>query len=223
MPEGAKDPAMIFPGKEERPARILLFRHGAAEGSGDGRFISRTDNHLSAEGEAQVRAAAGRARRWLENVSEVSAHASPLLRARESAEILCRELALLPAGRGPGIVDDLIELDLGRWEGESYDSLMEKEPGRLRAHYADFVRSRAPEGESVADLARRVRPAIRRIREAAVGGAAVVVAHAAVNRVIVLDALGAPLRNFFRIELGFASLCVLDFHGEAPVVRLING
>ena len=51
MPGEAKDPTTIFPGKEERPARILLFRHGAAEGSGDGRFISRTDNHLSAEGE----------------------------------------------------------------------------------------------------------------------------------------------------------------------------
>ena len=66
----------------------------------------------------------------------------------------------------PRIVDDLIELDLGRWEGESYDSLMEKEPERLRAHYANFVRSRAPEGESVMDLARRVRPALRCIREA---------------------------------------------------------
>ena len=49
------------------------------------------------------------------------------------------------------------------------------------------------------------------------------VAHAAVNRVIVLDALGAPLRNFFRVELGFASLCVVDYHGDAPLVRLLNG
>ncbi len=223
MPGDAKDPTTIFPGKEEPPARILLFRHGAAEGSGDGRFISRTDNHLSAEGEAQVRAAAARARPWLEEAladgGDVTAHASPLLRARESAEILCRELKLA----APRIVDDLIELDLGRWEGESYDSLMEKEPERLRAHYADFVRSRAPEGESVMDLARRVRPVLRRIREANVGGTAIVAAHAAVNRVIVLDALGAPLRNFFRIELGFASLCVVDYHGDAPLVHLING
>ena len=172
MPGEAKDSTTIFPGKEERPARVLLFRHGAAEGSEDGRFISRTDTGLLPEGEEQVHRAAERARRWLEDVSEgggeVSAHASPLLRARESAAILCREMGLPPAE----VANDLIELDLGRWEGESYDSLMAKEPERLRAHYADFVRSRAPEGESVMDLARRVRPAFRRIREAARGGAA---------------------------------------------------
>ncbi len=223
MPGGAKDPTTIFPGREERPARILLFRHGAADDSGDGRFISRTDKGLIPEGEEQVRSAAGRAWGWVEGASGVSVHSSPLLRARESAEILRRELALSPPGEAPRIVDELIELDLGRWEGETYGSLMEKEPERLRAHYANFVRSRAPEGESLMDLARRVRPALRRIREAAAGGAAIVVAHAAVNRVIVLDALGAPLRNFFRIELGFASLCVVDYHGDAPLVRLING
>lgn len=219
MPGEAKDSTTIFPGKEERPARVLLFRHGAAEGSEDGRFISRTDTGLLTEGEEQVRRAAERARRWLEDVEKISVHASPLLRAQESAAILCRELTLPSAE----VANELIELDLGRWEGESYDSLMAKEPERLRAHYADFVRSRAPEGESVMDLARRVRPAIRLIREDAHGGVAVVVAHAAVNRVIVLDALGAPLRNFFRVELAFASLCVVDFHGEAPLVRLING
>jgi broad specificity phosphatase PhoE len=214
------DPTTVFPGKEERPTRILLFRHGAAGGSKEGRFISRTDVDLLAEGEAQVRAAAGRARSWLEDASEVPVFSSPLIRARRSAEILRHELTLKREAR---IVEEFLELDLGRWEGETYDSLMKKEPERLRAHYANFVRSKAPEGESLMDLARRVRPAFRRIRESAAGGAAIVVAHAAVNRVIVCDALGAPLRNFFRVELSLGGFSVLDYHSGAPLVRLMNG
>ncbi len=213
------DPTTIFPGKEERLTRILLFRHGAAGGSKEGRFISRTDVDLLSEGEEQVRAAAGRARSWLGDTSEVPVFSSPLLRVRRSAEILCDELKLKEAR----IVEGLLELDLGRWEGETYESLMKKEPERLRAHYANFVRSKAPEGESLMDLARRVRPAFRQIREAAAGGTAIIVAHAAVNRVIVCDALGSPLRNFFRVELSLGGFNVLDYHSSRPLVRLVNG
>ncbi len=237
MADQAKDPAAQIPGRGEPPARILLFRHGAAEGSDRGRFISRTDVDLLPLGERQVKDAAGRAAPWLGEApwhgvaprhgepaggagpAGVCVFSSPLLRARRSAEIVCGALGLDP----PRVVEEFIELDLGRWEGETYESLMEKEPGRMRAHYADIVRSKAPGGESLDDLARRVRPALERIAEEAEGSAAFVVAHAAVNRVILLDALGSPLENFFRIDVGLGSFSVIDYHGGAPLVRLANG
>ena len=50
-----------------------------------------------------------------------------------------------------------------------------------------------------------------------------VMAHAGVNRVILCDALGVPLENFFRIEQDFAALNVIEYHGETPLVRLVNG
>ncbi|MFC1491192.1 histidine phosphatase family protein [Nitrospinota bacterium] len=221
MPAEAVDPTTQIPGREKSPFRILLLRHGAAEGSDRGSFISRTDVDLLPLGVSQVRMAAGRAAPWLEGVPEIPVFSSPLLRARRSAEIFCEELGLPVSSTR--IVEEFIELDLGRWEGETYDSLMEKEPDRLRAHYANFVRSKSPKGESVSDLARRVRPAFRSLRRSATGPAAVVVGHAGVNRIILLDALGAPLRNFFRIDVGLGAFSVIDYHGEAPVVRLVNG
>ena len=222
MADQAKDPTAQIPGRETPPARILLFRHGAAEGSDRGRFISRTDVDLLPLGERQVRDVAGRAAPWLGDAAGRAGPAvfsSPLLRARRSAEILCGALGLEP----PRIVEEFIELDLGRWEGETYESLMEKEPDRMRAHYADIRRSKAPGGESLEDLARRVRPALERIAKEAEGSAAAVVAHAAVNRVILLDALGSPLENFFRIDVGLGSFSVIDYSGGAPLVRLMSG
>ena len=229
MADQAKDPTAQIPGRETPPARILLFRHGAAEGSDRGRFISRTDVDLLPLGERQVRDVAGRAAPWLgapagdagpaAGGAGPAVFSSPLLRARRSAEILCGALGLEP----PRIVEEFIELDLGRWEGETYESLMEKEPDRMRAHYADIRRSKAPGGESLEDLARRVRPALERILVEAEGSAAIVVAHAAVNRVILLDALGSPLENFFRIDVGLGSFSVIDYHGGAPLVRLMSG
>ncbi len=223
MTRQVQDPTTTFPGKEAQPTRIVLLRHGAAGGSEKALFISRTDVELLPDGEGQVKDAARRAARWLESAGDVLIFSSPLLRAKRSAEIFRAGLAPGVNVTGTSVVDDLIELDLGRWEGESYESLMAKDPERMKRHYENFVTSKAPGGESVADLAARVRPAMEAIRREAAGRVAVVAAHAAVNRVIVSDALGAPLENFFRIELGLGSLCVIDYHAEAPLVRLLNG
>ncbi|MEK6712330.1 MAG: histidine phosphatase family protein, partial [Nitrospinota bacterium] len=182
----------------------------------------RTDVGLLPSGEAQMRGAAYRLGPWLAGEGRVRVFTSPLRRARESAQLLCEALGLAPPGEGD-VVPGLSELDLGEWEGETYASLSAREPERLKAHYADLVRSRPPAGENLLDLAARVRPAAGRLREAARGGVALVVAHAAVNRVILCDALGAPLENFFRIEQDFAALNVIEYHGETPLVRLLNG
>jgi alpha-ribazole phosphatase/probable phosphoglycerate mutase len=50
-----------------------------------------------------------------------------------------------------------------------------------------------------------------------------VVAHGAVNRVIIAQALGLPLNNIFRIEQDFAALSIIEFHRRFPVVKLLNG
>lgn len=216
------DPAVSLPGKEARPTRLLLLRHGAAEGSAEGRFFGRTDVDLLPRGEEQMRGAAPRLAPWLNGEGEAAVFSSPLRRARKSALVLCGALGWNPPG-GVGAMEGLSELGLGEWEGETYASLSRKEPERLKAHYADFVRSRPPGGESLLDLARRVRRAVQDLRAAARGRTVLVVAHAGVNRVILCDALGMPLENFFRIEQDFAALNVVEYHGEVPLVRLVNG
>ncbi len=218
-----RDPILSLPGGEEPPARILLIRHGAAGGSEEGRLIGRLDTDLLPRGEAQVRASAARAAAWIEGPGEVLLFTSPRLRARRSAEVWREALPPGSAASAPETVEGLAEIDLGEWEGETYESLRARAPERLRAHYADFVRSRPPGGESVEDLALRVRPAFAQVRARAAGRTAAVVAHAAVNRVILCDALGAPFSSFFRIEQRFAALNVLDYRGERPSVLLLNG
>lgn len=222
MTEGRGDPAVSLPGKEDRPTRLILLRHGAAEGSEEGRFFGRTDVDLLPRGEEQVREAAPRVTPWIEGGGEVRAFTSPLRRARRSALVLCGALGLTPPGEG-GVAAGLTELDLGEWEGETYASLSAREPERLKAHYADFVRSRPPGGESLLDLSERVRRAVEELRAASRGRTALVMGHAGVNRVILCEALGMPLENFFRLEQDFAAVNVIEYHGETPLVRLVNG
>ncbi len=208
-----------MPRKAESTTRVLLLRHGAAEGSKEGFFYGSTDAPLLAEGEAQVREAAARVKGWLME-SETALYASSLTRSVKTAEILSEAMGL---DLKPVIVPDISELHLGDWEGETHASLSNQEPERLAEHYRNFVNSKPPGGgESVAELAGRVLPAFRDICDREKEKNVIVCAHAAVNRVILCDALGAPLESFFRLEQDFAALNVIDLHENAPLVRSMN-
>jgi len=213
------DSTVSMPRKAESTTRVLLLRHGAAEGSKEGFFYGSTDAPLLAEGEAQVREAAARVKGWLME-SETALYASSLARSVRTADILSEAMGL---DLKPVSVPDISELHLGDWEGETHASLSNKEPERLAEHYRNFVNSKPPGGgESVAELAGRVLPAFRDICDREKDKNVIVCAHAAVNRVILCDALGAPLESFFRLEQDFAALNVIDLHENAPLVRSMN-
>jgi alpha-ribazole phosphatase/probable phosphoglycerate mutase len=56
------------------------------------------------------------------------------------------------------------------------------------------------------------------------GEEVLVVGHGGVNRVILLDAIGAPLDRLFHIEQDFGCLNVIDYYPDgASVVALLNG
>ena len=219
MNQRRADSTVSMPRKAETTTRVLLLRHGAAEGSKEGFFYGSTDAPLLPEGEAQVREAAARVRGWLLD-SKTVLYSSWLTRSVRTAEILSDAMGL---GLKPMIVPDIAELHLGDWEGETHASLTEKEPERLDEHYRNFVHSKPPGGgECVADLAARVLPAFRDICAREKDKNVIVCAHAAVNRVVLCDALGAPLKSFFRLEQDFAALNVIDLHESTPLVRAMN-
>ena len=219
MTDRRADSTVSMPHKAKTTTRVLLLRHGAAEGSKEGFFYGSTDAPLLAEGETQVREAAACVKDWLME-SETALYASPLIRSVRTAEILADAVGL---GLKPVIVSDIAELHLGDWEGETHATLTQKEPERLTAHYRNFVRSKPPgDGESVAELAARVLPSYQGICSREKDKNVIICAHAAVNRVILCDALGAPLESFFRLEQDFAALNVIDLHEAAPLVRAMN-
>lgn len=85
--------------------RLLLLRHGAAEGQH--RYLGVTDAPLSPEGRAQ---ALGR-RAIVPPVEAL--WSSPLARCRETAALLWPELV-------PTVLPELRELDFGTWEGRTW-------------------------------------------------------------------------------------------------------
>jgi broad specificity phosphatase PhoE len=51
-----------------------------------------------------------------------------------------------------------------------------------------------------------------------------VVAHGGVNRIVLLNAIGAPLAGMFNIEQNYGCLNIIDYYEDGrATVKLLNG
>ena len=137
---------------------IYLIRHGKPEFPDERKYcIGRTDLPLSEEGRTQIRALGETfAGRRIEKI-----YTSPLKRCRESAAILQE---VIDRSIPIEVVDGLAEIDMGEWDGHSFDEIREQFPAEYVARGADMYDFRPPQGESFADCAGRARTTWNELR-----------------------------------------------------------
>jgi len=209
-------------GINEPMTTVYLIRHGQTEGSGEKRYKGHIDVPLSAEGVEQARRLAG----YLSGLTENGGHpagglhgvfSSDLSRAVRTAEIVASRFGL-----GVEIMPEFRERHFGRWEGMTWDEIREAYPAEFRA-WADNPLEFSPVGgESTIEVRERVMPAFYRLIWKNEGRHIALVAHGGVNRIILCDILGIPLEHIFRVEQDFAGLNIIQFHGDVPVVKMLN-
>jgi broad specificity phosphatase PhoE len=200
---------------------LVLTRHGLTSRSSPEQHLGqRIDIELSDAGRDQAGALAER----LARISFERIVASPLVRARETADIVAA------GSRYPvGVSTDkrLAEMDYGEWEGQTYAQIDASDSIRRRAWEADPAAIRCPGGESANDVAERARSFLGDLLAAHGGGHApddisappvLAVAHSSFNRVLVCVALDLPVREFrLRFQQGQVNLTALRFeHGMGP-------
>ena len=122
---------------------ITLIRHGKTPGNEKKQYIGVTDEPLSEAGLRELREFAARGR----YPAAERLYASPMRRCVETAGIIY-------PGRTPVIVQDLREMDFGRFERLSYDDIARR-PGHERFGF-DERGFFFPGGEDVADFTARV-------------------------------------------------------------------
>jgi len=192
---------------------VLLVRHGETPWNREGRYQGRTDIPLSAEGEAQVRRLGER----LRSVSFKTAIASPLSRAKATAEAI---------HRGPlELADGLLEISHGEWEGKlaSEVELSHAEMFGVWRTAPGRDAKAGPKAESLGDVEARAWPVLERLC-ATLGetDTGLIVAHDAVSRVLLCRVLGLSLERVWKFRQAPAALNVLSGASlsELQVVRL---
>ncbi|KIH76366.1 phosphoglucomutase [Geoalkalibacter ferrihydriticus DSM 17813] len=195
--------------------RLYLIRHGQVEGFGNKRYNGQADVALTTFGREQSQALGAR----LAEAPLAAVYTSDLSRCVFAAECLAA-----PHGLQAVRVPEVRELHIGAWEGRTWQELQELYPEQWQARLNDLVHYRVPGGESLAEMAQRVRPALQRIIERHRGEEVALVGHGGVNRVILLDAIGAPLTQMFAVEQDYGCLNIIDYFADGnAVVKRLNG
>ncbi len=126
---------------------ILLARHGETTSNKERRFQGQLDVPLNETGREQARALAERVR----DEPLAALYASPLVRARETAEIVGAALGL-----DVRLDDRLKEVDVGDWQDRLKDDVEREDPEAWAAFRAAGDGFRFPGGESFAEQQERV-------------------------------------------------------------------
>lgn len=186
-----------------REDRIIVARHGETEWSRLGRHTGRSDIPLADEGRLQAVALGHRLASW----EPVVVLSSPRSRALDTAR-------LAGFAARVEIDDDLSEWDYGALEGRRSVEIRQELPGWT------IWAGPVPGGESIEQVAARADRLLGRCRNA--GGDSLLFGHGHLLRVLAARWLGQPARLGAHLELGTATVSVLGWERETPVIELWN-
>ncbi|MFO7921635.1 MAG: histidine phosphatase family protein [Nioella sp.] len=184
----SRSPAM--PTDPPSSPELWILRHGETEWNRDERLQGRLDSPLTARGVAQARAQGRILAGCLPGTVRVLC--SPAPRALRTAE-----LAL--AGLGLRVETDprLQEIDLGRWAGRTLPELRAEHPDLGKATDPHLWKFIAPGGETLDQMAHRVRGVLDGL-----DGPTVIITHGVTSRLLRCMVLGRPLTDLAGVPGG---------------------
>lgn len=195
-------------------ALFYLIRHGETEWNAEGRLCGQTDVALSDRGREQARRLAER----LKSAGFGAIYSSPLDRALETARILAQA-----AGGEPVVVESLMELNYGLWEGKTPQAIQEEQPELFRAWEADPGSIAPPGGESGERALDRVALSLNSLALRHKHGNIAVVSHKTSIRLAVCYVLGlAPSEYRRRLAMENAALNIIEWRQPGWRLLLLN-
>jgi probable phosphoglycerate mutase len=192
---------------------VYLVRHGEIQRQGEyKRFIGQLDWPLSTEGIRQAQ----RLSQELSGVQLAAIWCSDLKRSLKTAEIIADRQNVCPQVRR-----DLREINMGIWEGITFEEIRRRYPKEFEARGQDIVHYRPPGGETFLDCSERAIATFQEILDYTEGNI-LIVGHAGVNRVILCHVLGMPLQNLLRIGQDYGCLNLIDHGAFGYCLRVLN-
>ena len=229
-------------------ATLVLVRHGESTFIAEGRFQGQADSPLTAIGRHQAALVATRLATPHDPPALpipigplVEVVHSPLGRTTETADAILGDL--VSAGRpttgrpDPGF----LEIHQGAWQGLHRTEIAERFGPELAAWRRAPIGAWAPGGESLQEVAARVRPALARLIAPLAAGRtrgthdrpqvagygdpppehpwSIVVGHDGVFKILLLTLFDLPLERFWMWSMDLCGITIVELRAGRPVLR----
>jgi alpha-ribazole phosphatase len=193
---------------------IDIIRHGEPEGGS--KYRGQIDDPLSERGWAQMRAAVAGRSGWQQIIT------SDLSRCAAFAGELGERLAI-PVEQ----TAQFREVGFGDWEGMTASEIMARDEAALFAFWQDPLHHTPPHGEPLAAFSQRITSAWEAMLRNHGGKHILLVGHAGMMRILLLQALDMPLAGFYRFDPRNAAIVRLRVdsgrHGDAYTQLVLEG
>lgn len=187
--------------------RLLLVRHGETQWNQEGRFQGQIDVPLNENGKHQAYQAA----QFLKDVSLDFAVSSPMLRPKETAEIILQE----HSGVTLELMEGLREISHGLWEGKLESEIWDNYSDLLNSWKVAPETVQMPEGENLQQVWERSKVALQEIVEKYYDPSqyrtVMLVAHDAINKAILCHLFELEAQHFWTFKQGNGSVSVIDY------------
>lgn len=202
---------------------VILARHGETDWNVGEVFRGRADVELNGTGLRQ----ADLLGEYLSGEKIDFIYSSPLKRAVQTAEAVARPHAL-----EVDVVQDLIDIDFGEWQGLSLREVEEKYPELYRDWRDTPEQVRVPGGESLEDVRRRAVPFVEDAVMRCGEGKIAFISHRVVNKVLICMLLGLGNAHFWNVRLDTGGITrficgdgrvVLTGHNDTSYLNTIRG
>lgn len=192
---------------------MLVVRHGETDWSREHRFTGSRDVPLNERGRRQSEAVALK----LSSLAIAAVYASPLERARATAETIAK-----PHHLSVQIDPVFREMAFGEWEGLTRAELAARDPAADETWTSAPHLARPAGGEPLCDVADRLAEGLGRLGAAHAGQNVVLVTHAVVARLLVLDALGLGPERLWSVDASPAAITEIEYEPGWVTVHRMN-
>ena len=192
-------------------ALMILVRHGQTDENVSGRISGQGDAPLNARGREQAALAAT----TLQPLGVTHIFSSPVVRARQTADILAQHLQVDVAE-----VADLREVEYGEWEGKFFHDI--RQHPIAQQVFNDPIQAVFPQGESLVAMQQRGVRVIEDVRRQQPQNVVALVSHGDVIRTVLAHYLGMPFNDYRRLNIDPGALSALELFDDWVRVKAVN-
>jgi broad specificity phosphatase PhoE len=192
---------------------LYFLRHGQTECSLNNFFCGSVDPELTPDGVEMAKAfdAAYSSIPWQGIFS------SPMKRTLATAKPLCDDIGIQPELR-----DGLKEINYGKWEGKTTETVTQEFHDDYIRWLADPAWNAPTGGEMAVAIASRSMQVVTEIQQRYSSGNVLIVSHKATIRIILSSLLGIDVGRFrYRLGCPVGSVSIVEFGSHGPLLKAL--